>query len=188
MTGEQITTVEELEALPVGSVVLTLGKEVYQRGEWYEDEEWPEQSGDWWVAGGDLPQRTVLLPALVLFRPVGPDVEDAFDTFVRSFNGDEAGDIDDVSALDGNTGWAMRGGNDVRAVFEKARIALTARPSVVTREQVETFARDVEADTFQLLAGMVPPVRDKYEHAIVSKYVEALRVHLGLPVEEESHD
>jgi len=86
------------------------------------------------------------------------------------------------------TGWAMRGGNDVRAVFEKARIALTARPSVVTREQVETFARDVEADTFQLLAGMVPPVRDKYEHAIVSKYVEALRVHLGLPVEEESHD
>lgn len=34
MTGEQITTVEELEELPVGSVVLTLGKEVYQRGEW----------------------------------------------------------------------------------------------------------------------------------------------------------
>ncbi len=50
--------------------------------------------------------------------------DEAFAVFVQSFNGDEAGDIDDVGALDGATGWAMRGGNDVRAVFEKAAAAL----------------------------------------------------------------
>ena len=35
-------------------------------------------------------------------------IEEAFTVFVRSFNGDEAGDIDDMWVLDGATGWAMR--------------------------------------------------------------------------------
>ena len=46
--------------------------------------------------------------------------------FIDSFNGDEAGDIDQVLALDGNTGYAMRGGNDVLSVLNKARDALLA--------------------------------------------------------------
>lgn len=61
-----------------------------------------------------------------------PDVADvveepgAFERFVNSFNGDEAGDIDHVRSVLGDTGWAMRGGNDVRAVFDKAVAALAA--------------------------------------------------------------
>lgn len=50
----------------------------------------------------------------------------ALDHFLRSFNGDEAGDIDYVFADDGNTGWAMRGGNDVGSVLLKAFDALIA--------------------------------------------------------------
>ena len=51
---------------------------------------------------------------------------DELERFVDSFNGDEAGDIDWVYALDGNTGYAMRGGNDVESVLNKARDALIA--------------------------------------------------------------
>ncbi len=54
------------------------------------------------------------------------DRESEFETFVNSFNGDEAGDIDEVFSVLGDHGWAMRGGNDVRAVFDKARAALGA--------------------------------------------------------------
>jgi hypothetical protein len=50
----------------------------------------------------------------------------ALSRFVDSFNGDEAGDVDYVEALDGNNGWAMRGGNDVESVFAKAIDALLA--------------------------------------------------------------
>lgn len=54
------------------------------------------------------------------------NARDELERFVDSFNGDEAGDIDPVYALDGNTGYAMRGGNDVESVLNKARDALIA--------------------------------------------------------------
>jgi len=49
--------------------------------------------------------------------------------FIASFNGDEAGDLDDVGAIDGSMGYVMRGGNDVEAVFAKAKAVLS--PHVV---------------------------------------------------------
>lgn len=67
---------------------------------------------------------------LAAYESARGDVNDEFDVFVRSFNGDEAGDIDEVFSVLGDHGWAMRGGNDVRAVFEKARRALTPNPTV----------------------------------------------------------
>lgn len=54
------------------------------------------------------------------------DEQEAFERFVNSFNGGEAGGIDLVRSILGDTGWAMRGGNDVRAVFDKAVAALAA--------------------------------------------------------------
>lgn len=66
----------------------------------------------------------------------------ALDHFLRSFSGDEAGDIDYVFADDGNTGWAMRGGNDVGSVLLKAFDALIA--SGVLQDAAEVEARGLE--------------------------------------------
>lgn len=49
---------------------------------------------------------------------------EAYERFLDSFNGDEAGDVDLVMSLLGDTGHAMVGGNDVRAVFDKAAAAI----------------------------------------------------------------
>lgn len=59
-----------------------------------------------------------------------PDRDEAFRRFVDSFNGDEAGEIDLVWSVLGDTGWAMRGGNDVRAVFDKVLAAIETAPVV----------------------------------------------------------
>lgn len=85
------------------------------------------------------------------------------DHFLRSFNGDEAGDIDYVFAEDGNTGWAMRGGNDVGSVLVKAFDALTA--SGILRD-----VRDVQAEALERYAderwGEVGPHRVAYNEEL----------------------
>lgn len=67
----------------------------------------------------------------------------SLDHFIQSFNGDEAGDIDYVWADDGNTGWAMRGGNDVGSVLLKAFDALIA--SGILRDAADVWDKGNEA-------------------------------------------
>lgn len=60
-------------------------------------------------------------------------IADGLETFIESFNGDEAGEIEHVGfPAFGIWGYAMVGGNDVEAVFEHARLAIdkarSARP------------------------------------------------------------
>lgn len=77
----------------------------------------------------------------------------ALDHFLRSFNGDEAGDIDYVGAQDGNTGWAMVGGNDVAAVLLKAFDALIASGGFRPEHVVKAEALEEAADMLPQLAG-----------------------------------
>lgn len=80
----------------------------------------------------------------------------ALDHFLKSFNGDEAGDIDYVWAEDGNTGWAMRGGNDVASVLLKAFDALLA--SGLLRD-----VRDVQAEALEQAADVCERIQNDEE-------------------------
>ena len=57
----QVTTAEELDVLPVGSVVLDHYGDAFQKG----------RAGDWWAPGEEL-SMTGVLPADVLYRPETP--------------------------------------------------------------------------------------------------------------------
>lgn len=78
------------------------------------------------VQSGILPHAVLVEPPRIEDMAPGTQAAtarpdgDAFGRFVDSFNGDEAGDIEFMSALDGRVGYAMVGGNDLRAVFEHA--------------------------------------------------------------------
>lgn len=101
-------------------------------------------------AWGTLLDRLADALEAVSARPLVADREaviertegSALDYFLRSLNGDEAGHVDYVSAMDGATGWVMRGGNDVGAVLLVALDALFA--SGVIRE-AEPLVADREA-------------------------------------------
>lgn len=80
----------------------------------------------------------------------------ALDDFADSFNGDEAGDIEYAFALDRSIGLVMRGGNDLRAVFEKAYSALTPRVVRAVTDSVRSAHvkhRDTHRDENRINGG-----------------------------------
>jgi hypothetical protein len=77
-----------------------------------------------------------------------------------SFNGDEAGDVDQVFSLMGDYGWAMRGGNDLHAVALKVFDALLASGLVsLAADRDRATAERAWEEGFHaagLLFGLVP--------------------------------
>lgn len=117
--GDTITTAEELEALPVESVVLATG-EVFQR--------W--NSATWYGIASDIRYWTtdISLPATVLYRPDRPT------------GGDDHADLRDLifrhEYIDGASG-TMRDCEGLRDAILAA--GFSRRPTGVSREQIEAL-------------------------------------------------
>lgn len=65
--NQTITSIEELDTLPVGTVVRSDMGIVWEKDEYTEDPEFP-----WWCSPGDshqYPTRRISLPATILYEP-----------------------------------------------------------------------------------------------------------------------
>lgn len=129
----------------------------------------------------DALEASVQAPALDVEKATSRHFGSALSRFVESFNGDEAGDIDYMEAADGANGWAMRGGNDVEAVFGNAIAALVA--SGILLDAAEE--RRLEANTIaNLIAKEARPGmelnHDGTEDRETAAYVEGIRVAHGV--------
>lgn len=121
-----------------------------------------QRDQDTFTAGFDAARRA----AAAVPAPVGktPSEELTYDSaetlaFIESFNGDEAGDVDEVGSILGDRGYAMRGGNDVLAVLKKAQSALSAVPAPAKTPKiwVEKKCRDAFCNQAE---GHLPPCDD----------------------------
>ena len=111
------------------------------------------------VAGANAVISAPSTPAVDVEKSTSRHFGSALSRFVESFNGDEAGDIDYMEAADGANGWAMRGGNDVEAVFGNAIAALVASGVLLDAAEVEARGLEKAAD-----AGHSPLLRGRAQH------------------------
>lgn len=106
MSGEQITTLAELEALPVGSAVLSATEVVYQRfsdGLWYRP-----------ARRSDTHPDNIALPARVLDRTDAPSPAEVAEGIAQAIEGEDM-----ISTRDLEPYW--EGWHD--AITKAARIA-----------------------------------------------------------------